>query len=91
MEYSVQWVRSAQPVRYLCTARSTLGTQVARVVKNPSANTGDIKRCVFDPWVGKIPWRRKWQPTPSCLGNPMDWWAIVNGLQRVGHDLATKQ
>ena len=18
----------------------------------------------FDPWVGKIPWRRKWQPTP---------------------------
>ena len=19
---------------------------------------------VFDPWVGKIPWRRKWQPTP---------------------------
>ena len=26
----------------------------------------------FDPWVGKIPWRRKWQPTPvflvgSCL------------------------
>ena len=21
-------------------------------------------RCMFDPWVGKIPWRRKWQPTP---------------------------
>ena len=21
------------------------------------------KRCRFDPWVGKIPWRRKWQPT----------------------------
>ena len=20
------------------------------------------KRCVFNPWVGKIPWRRKWQP-----------------------------
>ena len=19
----------------------------------------------FDPWVGKIPWRRKWQPTPE--------------------------
>jgi len=25
----------------------------------------------FDPWVGKIPWRRAWQPTPySCLENP---------------------
>ena len=21
------------------------------------------RRCRFDPWVGKIPWRRKWQPT----------------------------
>ena len=25
----------------------------------------------FDPWVGKIPWRRAWQPTPCfCLENP---------------------
>ena len=22
------------------------------------------KRCGFTSWVGKIPWRRKWQPTP---------------------------
>ena len=27
-------------------------------------------RRTFDPWVGKIPWRRKWQY--SCLGNLMD-------------------
>ena len=29
----------------------------------------------------------------SCLGNPMDkgvWWAMVHGVTRVGHDLATK-
>ena len=25
------------------------------------------KRCRFDPWVGKIPWRRAWQPTPVFL------------------------
>ena len=25
------------------------------------------KRCGFDPWVRKIPWRRKWQPTPIFL------------------------
>ena len=25
------------------------------------------RRCRFDPWVGKIPWRRKWQPTPVLL------------------------
>ena len=22
------------------------------------------KKCRFDPWFRKIPWRRKWQPTP---------------------------
>ena len=25
------------------------------------------RRCGFDPWVGKILWRRKWQPTPIFL------------------------
>ena len=25
------------------------------------------RRCWFDPWFGKIPWRRKWQPTPVLL------------------------
>jgi len=25
------------------------------------------RRCRLDPWVGKIPWRRKWQPTPVFL------------------------
>ena len=25
------------------------------------------KRYGFDPWIGKIPWRRKWQPTPVFL------------------------
>ena len=25
------------------------------------------RRLRFNPWVGKSPWRRKWQPTPVCL------------------------
>ena len=32
--------------------------------KASACNTGDP---VFNPWVGKIPWRRKWQPTPVLL------------------------
>ena len=32
------------------------------VVENQPA-----KRCRFDPWVGKIPCRREWQPTPVFL------------------------
>lgn len=26
----------------------------------------------LNPWVGKFPWRRKWQLQYSCLGNPVD-------------------
>jgi len=40
---------------------------VALVVKNPPANAGDIMRHRFDPWIGKIPWKREWQPTPGFL------------------------
>ena len=36
------------------------------VVKNLPANAEDTK-LGFDPWVGKIPWRRKWQRTPVFL------------------------
>ena len=40
------------------------------MVNNPPANAGDMNHG-FDPWVRKIPWRRKWQPTPVFLpGKP---------------------
>ena len=36
------------------------------VVKNLPANRRRGRLC-FDPWVRKIPWGRKWQPTPVIL------------------------
>ena len=30
-------------------------------------NLPAIRRLDFDPWVGKVPWRREWQPTPVFL------------------------
>ena len=40
----------------------------------------------FDPWVGKILWRRKWQPLQyACLENPVDggaWKATVYGVAK---------
>ena len=42
-------------------------SQVMLVVKNPPANAGDIMRCGLDSYVGKIIWRRAWQPTPIFL------------------------
>ena len=35
--------------------------------KEPACQWRRHKRHGFDPWVGKIPWRRKWQPTPVFL------------------------
>ena len=40
---------------------------MALVIKNPLTSAGNLKRHGFDPWVGRIPWRRKQQPTPVFL------------------------
>ena len=48
----------------------------------------------FNPWVRKIPWRRKWQPTPVLLPGKIPWTEEPGrlqpmGLQRVRHNWAT--
>ena len=43
------------------------------------------RRPEFDPWIGKIPWRRKWQPTSLFLpGKPHGWWRLA-GYSPWGH------
>ena len=48
------------------------------------------RRPGFNPWVGKVAWRRAWHHIQySCLENPMDrgaWRLQSMGSQRVGHD-----
>ena len=60
------------------------------VVKNPPANVGDIIRHRFDPRAGKIPWRRKWKPTPIFLPAESHGQRNLVGyspwVRRVGHD-----
>ena len=50
------------------------------------ASVLQCRRPGFDPWVGKIPWRRKCNPLQySCLENPMEggaWWATVHGVAK---------
>ena len=50
------------------------------------------RSCGFSLWVGKIPWRRAWQPIQySCLENSMDrgaWWATVHGVSKSGTQLS---
>ena len=62
------------------------------VVRNPSANAGDLG---LIPLLRRSPGKGNGNPLQySCLGNPMDrgaWHTAVHGVERVGHDLVTKQ
>ena len=39
----------------------------------------------FDPWVGKIPWRRKWQPTLVFLPGKSHGQRSLGGYSPRGH------
>ena len=43
------------------------------------------RRCKFDPWVGKIPWRRKWQPTSVFLPGKSHEQRSLAGYSPWGH------
>ena len=68
------------------------------LVKESACNAWDHLQCRrhrFDLWVGKISWRRKWQPTPVFLpgkfhGQRSQVGYTVHGVTRVRHDLVTK-
>ena len=54
--------------------------------------------CGFNPWVGKIPWKRKWQPTSVLLpGESHGRRSLVTTVHRVAEswtglsDLAAHQ
>ena len=68
--------------------------QVAPAVKNSPANAGRHKRCEFHPWVEKIPWRKKWQPTPVFLPGETHgqrvWWTIAHGVTEMDMTKVTK-
>ena len=38
----------------------------------------------FDPWIGKIPWIREWQPNPVFLPGESPWTEEPGGLQSIG-------
>ena len=39
----------------------------------------------FDPWVGKMPWRRKQQPIPVFLTGESHGWRSLVGYSPQGH------
>ena len=65
-----------------------MASLMAQLVKNPPGRPG------FEPWVGKIPLRRAWQPTAVFLPGESPWKEEHGrrqsmGFQGVGHDWVT--
>ena len=90
------------PVPLKITKRLTLGTLIyyREAIINfsfPCVSDGKESACNADsiPGSGRSPGEGNGNSLPySCLGNPMDrgcWLAIVHGVTKVRHDLATKQ
>ena len=47
--------------------------------KKPTCQCKRPKRCRFDPWVRRMPWRRAWQPTPVFLpGECHGQWSLLD-------------
>ena len=67
-----------------------MASQVA-LCKEPACQGRRPKRHGFNRWVGKISWRRTWQPTPLFLpGKSRGQRSLAGyslwGRERVGHD-----
>ena len=64
--------------------------------KEYACSAGEMcRRCGFNSWVVKIPWRRKWQPTPVFLPGKSHGQRSLVGYspwdcKRVGYSLVTK-
>ena len=52
--------------------------------KEPACQQRKHKSCGFNPWIGKIPWRRARQPTPVFLPGESPWTEEPGGRQHMG-------
>ena len=59
-------------------------SQVAQVGKESIGQHRRCRRHEFDPWVGKIPWRREWQTTTILLPGKIPWTEDPGRLQSLG-------
>ena len=66
-----------------CMLRFFFGFPGRSVIKNLPVNAGDAGDS--DPWVRKIPWRRKWQPTPVPLSEEFHGQGSLAGYSPWGH------
>ena len=80
------WVVSAELSKAPCVKLGELTCDgMGSLVLSRKEPTCQCRRHRFNPWVGKIPWRRKWHPTPVFLpGEPQGQQSLV-GCRLWGH------
>ena len=93
-EYEIPAKSTSYQILHISNIKSThapVGFPHSSVGKESDCNAGDPGSI---PGLGRYPGEGNGNPLQySCLENPMDreaWWATVNGITRVGHNLATK-
>ena len=59
-------IRMAESLHYSHETITTLLVKTSLVAQTVK-HLPTTQESRFDPWVGRIPWRRKWQPTPVLL------------------------
>ena len=73
-----------------CTFHGALGFPGVTNGKEPASQCWRHKRHGLNPWVGTIPWRSVWQPTPVFLPGESHGQRSLEGYspwgRRVGHD-----
>ena len=63
-----QYIHNGKATQFLPgTGRSLKFCDLCCGHKESACQCRRCERYGFDPWVGKIPWRRTWQPTPVVL------------------------
>ena len=79
----LEWVAISFSI--LINKANLMGLLRWRSSKNSACQCRRPKSCGFNPWAGKIPWRRKWQPTPVFLpGKFVDRgaWHAIRGCKK---------
>ena len=78
-DLTIKWEGESGLGMEMCIKRH-YGEDWASLVAQEKRIYLQCRRHGFDPWVGKIPWRRKWQPTLVFLPGTEE----PGGLQSVG-------
>ena len=71
--------------RLLGTIGTSSGDLIYSIMKWYSSKNLHAKRCEFNPWVRKISWRSKWQPTAVLLPGKSHRQRSLMGYSPCGH------